>query len=398
MKSTYINNKTCAGLLCLFSFSLPLSLPVAELFLFLALLVGIVSTLRGELTFCFKTTYLIPVVMFALVALAGIIWSSKPELSAAKLHRLLFLLMIFQIPAVFNEKSLRIECLSTSFILGVIAKGGYDLLRISSYVIEGGNLYDAGSMTGPQFYMVAVCVIVAIMNRGYWCLCSPFKRLSFIVVSLAASVLGLILHFKRGVWISTAISVGLILFIKRRWRTIAALCLCAFVLILVPQVQERLSQLPEEFSEQQGGRWVLWTQVGPKLIAENPWGIGWHAARHEDFVEHAEYVQPNLDHLHNNILQVTLELGVVGGIVWVGWMVWTLWFMHRIFRRTISEKSRHAGLALGTMMGFVALLLNGMVENNFDDSEIMLLFCMLIGIANWISHHLNRVRDTQTVH
>jgi len=386
MKWIQIDRRTSATLLCLFGFALPLSLPVAEAFFFLALLVGAAASLRGQSSFCFKTAYLIPVLLFIIVALAGVIWSSRPQASAGKLHRLLFLLVIFQIPAVFNRAdSLKIDCLTTSFILGVAIKGGYDLIRIPLYVLRGGALYDAGSMTDPQFYMAAICVIAAIHGKRALALCPPFDRFSFFLLALMSSISGLILHFKRGVWISTALSIGLLLCIKRRWRTIAALCVCALLLYLVPQVRQRVAQLPQEFSEQQGGRWVLWTKVGPELISENPWGIGWHATRNEDFLNYAEYVQPKLDHLHNNVLQITLELGFLGGAVWTGWMLWTLWFMWQAYRKCAVESSKYASLALGVTAAFVALLLNGMVENNFDDSEIMLLFCMLMGIANWIS-------------
>ena len=155
---------------------------------------------------------------------------------------------------------------------------------------------------------------------------------------------------------------------------------CACLLLLVPQVQKRIGQLREEPTEHRGGRFVLWTQVAPAALMDNPYGIGWRATTHEDLLKYSPHVQPGLDHLHNNILQVALETGWLGLAVWLVWMGLTLCIIIANYK---WEKSRGppGWLSYGNFGAFSGLMINGLVENNFGDSEILLLFCWLMGIS-----------------
>lgn len=369
-------------LLAGFAFALPISLPVAEGLLFLLLIVVLYHALRTDFLFDFRFPIAAPVVLFAVVAFCGVVFSSRPGISYSKLHRLLFLLSIFIIPRVLNApKSLQPPQIVYAFLWGTSINAVYDFFRVPLYVLEGGNIYDAGSMTVPQFYAVALCFLTAMAGKKNWLGRENRKGIVRYLVALVLNLGGLVLHFKRGVWLATIICTGGVLVVKRHWRTILAGLLCVFAVIFIPQVQHRLKKLPNEFTIRQGGRWVLWTEVAPALISENPWGVGWHAVQHEDFLRHADYIQPHLNHLHNNLLQITLELGIVGGIVWSIWMIWTLIYMVFLVRDLERKKKPDYQVGLGVLSGFLLLLLNGMVENNFDDSEIMLLFCLLMGLS-----------------
>ncbi len=378
-----VKNTICVFALYSFAFALPVSLPVAEFFILLAIFTGMLLAFSVVGAFEFRTVLVIPIALFVVVALVGTIWSLRPAVSFGKLHRLLFLLVIFQIPASIGAvRRVEIESLMTAFVCGTSLKALYDIFRIPLSVINGGSLYDAGSMTMPQFYMVALCIFAAVFGRDLFGRVFAGKNWQHLFFSaLALNIVGLIIHFKRGVWLACVLSVCFLLTMRRRWRVIVALSLCVLALPLLPQVRTRLAQLPEEFSEMQGGRWVLWTKVAPALISEYPRGVGWQALSHEDLAKNATYVQPGLDHLHNNVLQVAVELGIAGALIWILWMLWTVGYMVSVYRRLRYAKHKHASLALGVLAGFISLLLNGFVENNFDDGEIMLLYCLLIGSA-----------------
>lgn len=370
-------------LLCLFAFALPISLGIAEAILFLAVILAAIGSFRGRKPFFIKTGMLVPVGLFAAVAVTSILTSTRPELSFGKLHRLIFLLLIFIVPGIlYDSRAHGVRNLLLSFVFGASCNVVYDLLRIYRHCAAGGDLYDAGSMTTPQFYMVAICLLL----MGGKQLISFLRKnaaISLYAIFMILNLLGLLIHFKRGVWMSSGIVIGLMLLLRRRIWICLLLLACACSLLLLPRIRTRVAQLPEEFSTAQGGRWVLWREVAPALIDEHPWGIGWQAMVHEDLVEHAGYVQPGLDHLHNNLLQAAAELGILGAIVWSGWMLSALAYMASSLRRrhALAENGLIRNLIFGVLAAFVALLLNGMVENNFDDGEIMLLYCTLIGAA-----------------
>jgi O-antigen ligase len=157
-----------------------------------------------------------------------------------------------------------------------------------------------------------------------------------------------------------------------------AVVLCAVALVFVPQVRDRLQLLGQEWSDRQGGRHVLWTKVAPAMLKQYPLGMGFKATKHEDFLPYAANVQPKLNHLHNNVLQVTLEMGSAGLAAWLGWMVLTFWILYGASRGGTGEAAQ---LALGALGAFCALMFNGMVEYNFGDSEILMLLCFLMGLS-----------------
>ena len=99
------------------------------------------------------------------------------------------------------------------------------------------------------------------------------------------------------------------------------------------------------------------------------------------FLEFLFLIQPKLNHLHNNDLQLRLELGWAGVAAWLAWMLTGLGVMWLTFRRAVRHATPDAGLAYGLLGGFLALQLNGLVEYNFGDAEIFMLFNLLLGLA-----------------
>jgi O-antigen ligase len=203
------------------------------------------------------------------------------------------------------------------------------------------------------------------------------------------------LHFKRGAWLSFILAAVLIAFVSGRRKALVGLIVFVLALLAVPAVRDRMQLLHEEGSDRTGGRRVLWTRVAPALlhaqadvtmhvpalIGDYPLGMGWKATRHEDFLPYADYIQPRLNHLHNNILQVTLEMGWIGAGIWLYWMGLSLFVMFGGYRRFAASNVEAATIALGAAGGCTALLLNGMVENNFGDTEIFMTMIFLMALS-----------------
>ena len=232
-----------------------------------------------------------------------------------------------------------------------------------------------GNMRDPQMYMVSLSLLTGwILHRA----AGSVTRWWWLALVLNASAF--ILHFKRGAWLAFVVSTVLMAVLAGRRRVLLILLLAVAGALAVPQVRDRLALLQEEFKLQTGGRYALWTEVAPRMMADHPMGIGWKAARHEDFTRYDKRIQPKLNHLHNNAWQVRLELGWAGLAVWLAWMGTALVMMWRNFR-ALDGHPAWSGLAYGVMGGFIALHLNGLVEYNFGDAEIFMLFNLLLGLT-----------------
>jgi O-antigen ligase len=371
-------------LIRLFACFLPISIALSEPLALVAVPVWLCYEFRQR-----KTSMpppcplLVPVLLFALVVLCTSVFGLRPETSMRKWHRLLFLLLIFMIPASCRSRMTgqvdmdQVRMLAGWFIAGVCIMAVYDLIRVPvQTILMGRNLYDTGNMRDPQFYMTALCLLSGWMLTDH----EGRVHVRWAGMATALCALGLLIHFKRGNWLAFGMALFLMSAISRRWKVFTILAALAAVLLFIPAVHHRLELITQEFDPAQGGRFVLWMQVAPALISRYPFGMGFCAMRHQDFEGLAPYVQPRLSHLHNNLLQVTAESGWAGLFIWTFWMVLAcLVLLNMVIHRRPSHAS--SWMALGAFGGLTGLLLNGLVESNFGDSEILMLLCLLMGLC-----------------
>ena len=371
------HEKLLQALLLGFALALPISISLAQPLIFLAIPFWVYGLVARKETSFLQCPYFWPIVVFAVIAVLSSFWGVRPEISLPKCHRLLLLLVIFMMGSAFRpdreggwEKA---RLSAVMFIVGTTLRAAYDVIRVIVEVRRGVQLYDTGNMRDPQMYMAALCILAAaFIGRG------PVRKQGPAWVALGLNAVGLVLHFKRGAWFSFLLSAGLMSWWARRRKLVLAVALCAVAMIFVPQVRDRLQLLKEELSDRQGGRHVLWTKVAPAMLKQYPLGMGFKATTHEDLLPYAKYVQPGLNHLHNNALQVTLEMGTAGLAAWLVWMAVTFWMLYKASCKRMGES---VPLALGVLGAFCALMFDGMVEYNFGDSEILMLLCFLMGLS-----------------
>ena len=80
-------------------------------------------------------------------------------------------------------------------------------------------------------------------------------------------------------------------------------------------------------------------------------------------------------HLHNNFIQIAAERGLPALAIWLAFIVWTAVSLVKVARA--REPDRRA-LAAGGLAALTVLVVAGLFEYNFGDSEIAILFLYLI--------------------
>jgi len=373
-----------SGLLLALAFCLPISIALAEPLAFLIIPLWIYAATRERRwSITLRCPLFGPVMLFVLMAVAASFFGVRPSVSIHKFHRLLLFLLIFVIHDVFGSmhnqstdsgKNTGLTPFIFAFISGAVLLGAYDVIRVPLQVWQGRNCFDTGNMRDPQFYLVALSFLCAYVLFGTY-------RKWPVWMAIVLTGVGLILHFKRGVWLSFLLGMTCVAVFIRKWKPVALILFCALLLLLVPQVRERLGQLHEEFQLEQGGRFALWTQVTPALLAQHPHGMGFCAMKHEDFVPYAPYIQPKLSHLHNNLLQIAVETGWLGLGAWLLWMTTTFLMLYLLNRRAVKTPFPDSWIACGALGAFSGLMINGLVESNISDTEILMLLCLIMGMA-----------------
>jgi putative inorganic carbon (hco3(-)) transporter len=84
-------------------------------------------------------------------------------------------------------------------------------------------------------------------------------------------------------------------------------------------------------------------------------------------------VKPVNPHLHNNPLQIAAERGLPALAIW-------LWFLVALVRDLWKRFAggRHRELGAAALATIVALLSAGLFEYNFGDSEVLMLFLLIV--------------------
>jgi O-antigen ligase len=178
------------------------------------------------------------------------------------------------------------------------------------------------------------------------------------------------------------------LLLKKRLKLILGLAALLVLLFLLSpaSIRQRLSAAlnPEDANTKNR---IELIGTGLRLIRAHPWfGVGTHVDTEAlKYRVTQEFPVWMYIHLHNNFLQIAAERGVPGLILW-------LWFMAQIclpaFRMRYAaasgigvppdDRPDLAFIAIAALGGWIALLVAGMFEYNFGDSEVLTLFLFMI--------------------
>jgi O-antigen ligase len=152
---------------------------------------------------------------------------------------------------------------------------------------------------------------------------------------------------------------------------------------LLPPVWGRFSTLRQEFDTSRGGRIVMWTRIAPPLVKAHPFGIGYRALTEELMLEVAAkegiHVEGGRNHLHSNPVQVLVALGWLGLAVYLVWMAGGIVSATRLIR-ALPRGSPERSMALALLLMLGGLFLNGLVEYNLSDGELVIFYGVILGM------------------
>lgn len=323
---------------------------------------------------------------FLLVTVVATFRGIDPELGVPKLRKLVWF-MGMPVAATLLISWRRVERVVAAYALGC---GVLALRTFVSHPVEawrrmqdgrfdtfGAALIDTGSMTDGQRFMVGalaalgLAVAWRLAGRGRW----PWW-----LMLLGANLGGLLINFKRGSWFCALAAGGIFMVCFTRLRTVAILALVVLSMLAVPTVRQRLGDLRNEFQSRRGGRWTMWTRVAPELVRRYPWGVGYRSLRNETLRSVNGTVEPGRDHLHSNPVQVLVESGWLGLALYLAWMAAACADGVCAARRGRTRGPPTARvLSVLLLLMLASLILNGLVEYNLGDAELVLMYGVLIG-------------------
>ncbi len=203
-------------------------------------------------------------------------------------------------------------------------------------------------------------------------------RIFHILTTLVLPLLlgALLVNLKRGPWMGIIVGGLLFLFLERRKLALPMLVITATLLLSVKPIQDRLAHSDEHFFIS-GGRSEIW-DIGAELAVRYPLGVGY---RNSGFLrKFSEHVPKELNHFHNNVLNVLVETG------WLGLMAY-LWWLLAMLKSAFSQRGSPRAQILSRSLGcaIISWQTAGIVEYNFGDSEVVLIAFICAGMISALS-------------
>lgn len=232
--------------------------------------------------------------------------------------------------------------------------------------------------------------LIASLAIGLF-LALPRKRSrngALLALAIVGMGVALLLSVTRASWLSLLISATLITALSVSRRALIVLGLCA-----VPVVLAGLFVLQQKrnvgFFDQKDDS-IVWRQRtwrdGFHLLTSNPRhllvGVGMDSIKaHWREWGLFDNGRMPMGHMHSDYLQIALERGVPALIAWLillGTYALMLW---RLRRRVSVENWIERGIVLGALGGLVGFMSSGLVHYNWGDSEVAMLFYLVMGFS-----------------
>jgi O-antigen ligase len=309
-------------------------------------------------------------VAYAAVTLVSAAFSSDPRSSFMGAKQLVLFLLV---PVTYRFVSgtrgqtlmtVVVTCAAISAAVGILQ---YSILHYDHLGQRPqGTLGHYMTYSGLLMLVIAVALARVLFGRGErtWA--------ALVIPALAVAVA---LTFTRSAWVGVFVAAAM-LFSLKDFRLFAVIPILAavFVALAPGQITQRFVSMFDLKDPTNRDR-VAMLHEGERMIRAHPLvGVGPTMVQrlYADFrgPDAVEKINP---HLHNVPLQIAAERGLPALVAW-------LWFVFALIRdlATRFRRGENAFLAAAAIACVTALLTAGLFEYNFGDSEVLMLFLIVI--------------------
>ena len=314
-----------------------------------------------------------PLLAFTVVTVAGIPFSFDPVVSVGLLPRLLLFLTVPLAAALIDLRWWR------AMVAGLAAMGAMmGVWGIIQYALAVGDpeLRIAGPMSTYMTYAGWLMVVVLVLWAEL--VLSPRGRWWYLLPSALIGSTALLLSYTRSAWVGMALGLLMLAAVWQRRLLLLYPLLAVLIWFTVPRAV--LNRALSIFDLQQHANYdrVCMMISGVQMIRDHPWtGVGLDMVRRVyPLYRRDDAPQWRTPHLHNNLLQIAAERGLLALAAYV-------WFLAAFFTATWRGLPALAGgdraAAAATLIAVVGVTATGFFEYNFWDAEIQYLTLILMG-------------------
>jgi O-antigen ligase len=323
----------------------------------------------------------IPFTLFVLACLVAVVNAYDVNYSYKSLKKLLeFLIFFWVLNCVRDNNSRNSLCLvliASATLAGLFGLYQYwqdfDLIDgISSQNRPEGSLSTYMTFAGLLMLAGVIALARVLFQK-------PTHK--WLLGSIGIITLSLLLTLTRQTWLGFIIALIFLLFFWRKkiLLLVPIMLLVVYIISPIPAQQRVKSMLTGEDVTFQM-RTELW-KSGWEIFKDYPLtGCGFRCV---DLVN-SQYPDPTgyierYRGMHNNLIQVAVDTGVLGVTAWLG--IWFC-FLRCLYHKAITlEKNADEGWVIfGSAAAVLAFLAGGFFETNFYDSEVAMLLYFIMAL------------------
>jgi O-antigen ligase len=234
----------------------------------------------------------------------------------------------------------------------------------------------AETLLFPIAYMLSQLAILEIRSWSRWAWTTGFL------------VLALIFSQSRGPWIAFGIMILVLGSLEPRKyvikRLTVLLVLPLSLILLMPALRHRATSIKD-------------TGYSPNAERLQMWKAGWHILRDHPLlgvgpgnvpIASPIYQSPEQQllfgpwgHLHNTYITIAAERGLVGLIAFLSFIGVLGSHLFRSYRSTPKEDGNNRVALLTALLGLSGWLVSGMTQASYNDSSVLMVFYLVMGIA-----------------
>ncbi len=348
----------------------PVSIFTAQLALYASVVVWLmVSTRAGR--WRDVPAFMLPLTVYAGWTMVSAAASVNPMASFADTKQLLLFLMV-PVVATFARGTR-----ATRVVDGIIAVGSAAALYgILQYSVLGYDSLENRAVGFLSHWMTFSGVLMLITGAALARLLYAGREWIWPAIAVPALVVALFYTYTRNAMVGLVAAIG-ILMAERNWRLLLGLPVLGLIfLVIAPSaIISRVQSIGDLTDPTNRDRFAM-LRSGVRMVQDDPLtGVGPDSvklvyARYRDATYAVNDINP---HLHNVPMQIAAERGLPALAFWLWFVVLASRDLWRQLRRDDNRAVAGAGVA-----AMVAMLVAGLFEYNFGDSEFLMLFLGLI--------------------
>jgi O-antigen ligase len=323
---------------------------------------------------------IVPFLLFAAITVASVFVSVDRGRSVLGLKSLL-LVVAFYLAAnvVTSESTARV------LLAGFLASAAVSSLVGLSASYTHGISYRVHS-TLSIYMTLAGILAVALLLAAACCIALRGTERRVATILAVPIAVALLLTYTRNAWLGFVIGLALLVVaLGRRWAIgLVGVAIAATLAgaVVVPPLAVRVKSMADLSDPTFVERVQMW-RTGVLMIRDHPWlgvGVKMPEARFREY-RVPDFTRERIAHMHSDVMQITAERGFLGLGAWL--LIWIAFFT-RLFGLRARVKTAATPLteAVWAWSGaaVVAVLVGGLFQYNFGDSEIIMIVYFAMGL------------------